>query len=71
MINVLGTIFYFLFLFVFLIVYFPIFALIWLVTLPFDPKKVVFTSGILFPVYDDYSDLSALEYSCKWKRVYR
>ena len=35
------------------------------------PEKGGFTSGILFPVYDDYSDLSALEYSCKWKRVYR
>ncbi|HIS34625.1 MAG TPA: 1-acyl-sn-glycerol-3-phosphate acyltransferase [Candidatus Avirikenella pullistercoris] len=48
MINVLGTIFYFLFLFVFLIVYFPIFALIWLVTLPFDPKKVVLHQASCF-----------------------
>lgn len=37
----MGTIFYFLFLFLFMVVYFPIFALVWVVTKPFDKRKVI------------------------------
>lgn len=49
----MGTIFYFIFLTIFLVTYMPIFALIWLVTLPFDSKKIVlhhasrFLSGMI------------------------
>ena len=44
----MGTILYFTFLCLFLLVYFPIFALIWLVTLPFDKKKVVLDKASYF-----------------------
>lgn len=44
----MGTIIYFLFLFLFLLVYYPVFTLIWLVTLPFDPKQKIFQQACRF-----------------------
>lgn len=44
----MGTVLYLLFLILFLILYYPVFVLIWLVTLPFDPKQKVFQHACRF-----------------------